>query len=113
LWVASAELNGARSMSSAPSLPRAMLSVSDGVAIVVGIVIGSAIFETPSLVAANTGRPAVLIAVWVLGAAISVLGALCYAELAATYPDAGGDYHFLDRAWGSNVAFRRSRICSR
>ena len=92
-------------MSNAAAAPRAMLSVSDGVAIVVGIVIGSAIFETPSLVAANTGRPTALIAVWVLGAAISVVGALCYAELAATYPDAGGDYHFLDRAWGSNVAF--------
>lgn len=82
-----------------------MLSISDGVAIVVGIVIGSAIFETPSLVAANTGHPSLLIFVWILGAAISVVGALCYAELSATYPDAGGDYHFLDRAWGRSVAF--------
>lgn len=82
-----------------------MLSVSDGVAIVVGIVIGSAIFETPSLVAANTGRASLLIFVWTLGAAISVVGALCYAELSAAYPDAGGDYHFLDRAWGRSVAF--------
>ena len=82
-----------------------MLSISDGVAIVVGIVIGSAIFETPSLVAANTGRASLLISVWILGAAISVVGALCYAELSATYPDAGGDYHFLDRAWGRSVAF--------
>lgn len=56
------------------------MSISDGVAIVVGIVIGSAIFETPSLVAANTGDAPILIFVWVLGAAISVAGALCYAE---------------------------------
>lgn len=92
-------------MTDGPGAPRATLSISDGVAIVVGIVIGSAIFETPALVAANTGDASNLIFVWVLGAAISVVGALCYAELSATYPDAGGDYHFLDRAWGRGVAF--------
>ena len=92
-------------MIEAPASPRPVLSISDGVAIVGGIVIGSAIFETPSLVAANTGDASTLIFVWILGAAISVAGALCYAELSATYPDAGGDYHFLDRAWGRRVAF--------
>jgi amino acid transporter len=92
-------------MNDAAGRPLPALSISDGVAIVVGIVIGSAIFETPSLVAANSGTATAVIAVWVLGAFISVVGALCYAELAATYPDAGGDYHFLGRAWGSSVAF--------
>ncbi|HEU4521572.1 MAG TPA: amino acid permease [Thermoanaerobaculia bacterium] len=85
--------------------PRPMLSITDGVAIVIGIVIGSAIFETPSLVAANTGSHTNVLVVWILGALISVVGALCYAELASTYPDAGGDYHFLRRAWGPNVSF--------
>ncbi|MGZ8867336.1 MAG: APC family permease [Thermoanaerobaculia bacterium] len=92
-------------MNDAEGKPQPALSIGDGVAIVVGIVIGSAIFETPSLVAANAGTATAVIAVWILGAVISVLGALCYAELAATYPDAGGDYHFLGRAWGSSVAF--------
>jgi basic amino acid/polyamine antiporter, APA family len=92
-------------MNDADGKPQPALSIGDGVAIVVGIVIGSAIFETPSLVAANTGTATAVIAVWILGAVISVVGALCYAELAATYPDAGGDYHFLGRAWGSRVAF--------
>jgi basic amino acid/polyamine antiporter, APA family len=85
--------------------PRPMLSVTDGIAIVIGIVIGSAIFETPSLVAGSTGSPSRILFVWVLGAVISSIGALCYAELSATYPDAGGDYHFLRRAWGPNVSF--------
>jgi amino acid transporter len=75
------------------------------VAIVVGIVIGSAIFETPSLVAANVGSGAALIGVWIAGAFVSLLGALCWAELASRYPDAGGDYHFLTRAWGRDLGF--------
>ncbi|HUP49012.1 MAG TPA: amino acid permease, partial [Thermoanaerobaculia bacterium] len=78
---------------------------ADGVAIVIGIVIGSAIFETPALVAANAGSAANIMAVWLLGALISVIGALCYAELASAYPDAGGDYHYLHRAWGRNPSF--------
>lgn len=85
--------------------PRPMLSITDGVAIVVGIVIGSAIFETPALVAANTGTFATVLAVWTLGGIVSVIGALCYAELGATWPDAGGDYHFLRLAWGRNLSF--------
>jgi basic amino acid/polyamine antiporter, APA family len=87
------------------SQPRPTLSVLDGVAIVIGIVIGSAIFQTPSMVAANIGTPTNLLLVWILGAGISIAGALCYAELASTYPHAGGEYHYLTRAWGPNVGF--------
>lgn len=71
----------------------------------VGIVVGSAIFETPALVAANAGSPSNVILVWSLGAVISILGALCYAELASTFPHTGGDYHYLHRAYGRDVAF--------
>jgi basic amino acid/polyamine antiporter, APA family len=85
--------------------PRRLLSVTDGIAIVVGVVIGSAIFQTPALVAANAGSPGNVILVWSLGALVSIIGALCYAELASTYPHAGGDYHYLSRAYGSNTAF--------
>ena len=85
--------------------PRAELSITDGVAIVIGVVIGSAIFETPSLVAANAGSVTNVLVVWSLGGVISVIGALCYAELASAYPDAGGDYHYLRRAFGTNVSF--------
>jgi amino acid transporter len=85
--------------------PRPILTITDGAAIIIGIVIGSAIFETPGLVAANIGSTAGVLAVWVLGAAISVVGALCYAELAAKYPDAGGDYFYLRRAWGPSLSF--------
>ncbi|HEX6176978.1 MAG TPA: amino acid permease [Thermoanaerobaculia bacterium] len=103
-----ATVSGTRSaekIREAEGAPRPILTVADGTAIIVGIVIGSAIFETPGLVAANTGSPAMLFTAWTLGAVVSVIGALCYAELASAYPDAGGDYHYLHRAFGPNLSF--------
>jgi basic amino acid/polyamine antiporter, APA family len=81
------------------------LSVLDAVALIVGIVVGVGIFKTPSLVAANTGSVLAFLLTWVLGGAISFVGALCYAELATAYPHPGGEYHYLTRAFGQKVAF--------
>lgn len=72
---------------------------------VVGIVIGAGIFRTPSLVAANAGGPEWMLGAWVLGGFVSLVGALCYAELATTYPGPGGDYRYLRRAFGRDLAF--------
>ncbi len=88
---------------SKPAAPSASLSVLDGVAMIVGVVIGVGIFKTPSLVAANVGSEAAFIGVWVLGGVITLVGALCYAELGSAHPDAGGEYHFLTRAYGRPV----------
>ncbi len=85
--------------------PRPSLSVTDGIALVVGIVVGAGIFKTPALVAAATGSVAAVLGTWLLGGVISAVGALCYAELATTYPSAGGDYHFLRRAYGAPFSF--------
>jgi basic amino acid/polyamine antiporter, APA family len=85
--------------------PRPTLSLADAVGIIVGIIIGAGIFKTPALVAGNVGDTATLVFAWILGGLISLIGALCYAELASTYPDAGGDYHFLARAFGSRLSF--------
>jgi APA family basic amino acid/polyamine antiporter len=82
---------------------RQTLSVWDGAAFLIGIVIGIGIFKTPSLVAANVGSEAAFIGAWVLGGAIMLLGALCYAELGSAHPDAGGEYHYLSRAYGQPV----------
>jgi len=87
------------------SAPRPVLSVWGAVAITVGIVIGAGIFETPSLVANIAGSGPMMMLAWVLGGALSLIGALTYAELASTYPSAGGDYTFLTRAYGKNVSF--------
>jgi amino acid transporter len=85
--------------------PQRTLSLVDGVALIVGVVVGTGIFKTPSLIAANTGSDGVFFFAWILGGIISLIGALCYAELATAYPHAGGDYHFLTRAFGRNVGF--------
>lgn len=86
-------------------VPRPTLGTRDLVAVIIGVVIGAGIFRTPSLVASNAGSEALAIFAWILGGAISLVGALCYAELAATYPDAGGDYHYLRRSFGQTVGF--------
>jgi APA family basic amino acid/polyamine antiporter len=86
-------------------MKRKTLSLVDAVAIIIGIVVGVGIFKTPSLVAANTSSVTEFMLFWVLGGAISLLGALCYAELATAYPHAGGDYHFVRRAFGKRLSF--------
>ncbi|NUZ04789.1 APC family permease [Piscinibacter koreensis] len=84
--------------------PSASLGLAHAVAIIVGIVIGAGIFKAPSLVAGNVPSTGWLFAVWALGGLFSLAGALCYAELSATYPSRGGDYHFLSRAFGKSTA---------
>jgi amino acid transporter len=85
--------------------PQRVLSTFDAIAIVVGLVIGAGIFRLPSLVAGNSSSEFVFYALWVAGGLISLIGALCYAELATAYPSTGGDYHFLQRAFGRNLSF--------
>ena len=85
--------------------PTPALSTFDAIALVVGIVIGAGIFVTPALVAANTGSATQLMVAWAIGGLIALAGALCYAELATTYPHSGGDYHYLARAFGKPLAF--------
>ncbi|AKJ06794.1 amino acid transporter [Archangium gephyra] len=90
---------------SEPARPLPSLRVVDAVALVVGIVVGAGIFRTPSLVAQNAAGPATVLLLWGLGGLVSLIGAMCYAELASTWPHAGGDYHYLRRALGSSLAF--------
>jgi len=85
--------------------PRETLGPREAIAIVVGIVIGAGIFKAPSLVAMNSSSETMMMLAWVLGGLISLIGALCYCELANAYPSAGGDYHFLHRAFGRRVSF--------
>lgn len=85
------------------SAPRHGLSVTDGVAVLVGVVIGIGIFGFPPLVAQQADSPAIYMGLWVAGGLLMLIGALCYAELGSTYPHAGGEYHFLQRAWGPSV----------
>lgn len=75
------------------------------IAVMVGIVVGIGIFRLPPIVASNSASASQFISFWVAGGFISLMGALCYAELASSKPDAGGEYHFLNMAFGSSVGF--------
>jgi amino acid transporter len=85
--------------------PRPTLTVFDAVAMIVGIVVGVGIFKAPSIVAGNVATPEAFIALWLIGGAISLVGALCYAELGSSHPNAGGEYYFLSRAYGNWLGF--------
>jgi amino acid transporter len=73
--------------------------------IITGVVIGGGIFTLPPMVAGLAGSVEWMYGAWVLGAVLALVGALCYAELATSFPDAGGDYHFLTRAYGKDLSF--------
>ena len=85
--------------------PRASLSLTDAVAMIVGLIVGAGIFGTPSIVAGAVESKAWLVGVWIAGGVFSIIGALCYAELATAFPSAGGEYHFLQRAFGRPLSF--------
>jgi basic amino acid/polyamine antiporter, APA family len=74
-------------------------------ALVVGEVIAVGIFLTPAGMAKSLGSPAWLLMVWLVMGAMAACGALCYGELAARYPEAGGSYVYLREAFGRPVAF--------
>src|SRR5262252_1300898 len=76
------------------------LGVWSAVAIVIGTVIGSAIFIVPHDMIKNVGSPLMVFAVWIFGGMLSLFGALSYAELAAALPEAGGEYVYLREAYG-------------
>lgn len=69
--------------------PGSTLSIVDAMVIVIGIVVGAGIFKTPALVAASTGSENIFLLVWFAGGLASLIGALCYAELASAYQKRG------------------------
>src|SRR5438445_6820749 len=81
------------------------LKLFDGLAMVVGIMVGSGIFRTPGLVAAQLGRPWLTFVAWIAGGALALLGALCFAELATRHPAAGGKYVYVREAFGPRAGF--------
>ena len=87
-----------------PDLKRSF-NLSASVSVVVGGIIGSAIFMKPALMAAQLGSPALLLAVWAGAGVITLFGALSNAEVAAMMPETGGQYIFFQRMYGPFVAF--------
>ncbi len=75
------------------------LSLFDGIMVVAGGIIGSGIFRGPDVVAQRVDTPGLVMAAWAVGGAIALIGALCFAELGARRPEAGGGYVYLREAF--------------
>ncbi len=87
-----------------PDLPR-KVGFWGAVAVMVGVVIGSGIFKTPTTIANNLGDPWVILGLWFAAGLIALCGALTFAELAARMPQSGGIYVFIREGFGPCPAF--------
>jgi amino acid transporter len=83
------------------------LGLSDTLSIVINRIIGSGIFRTPAPIMFIAGSVSMFYGVWILGGIATILGALCYAELVAAMPRAGGPYVFLKASYPPVVTFLR------
>jgi basic amino acid/polyamine antiporter, APA family len=81
------------------------LSLFDAVLLIVGNVIGAGIFTTSGFLAGELPDPYYFIGIWIIGGLLTICGALTYAELAALFPLAGGDYQYLKAAYGRWAGF--------
>jgi len=84
---------------------RRVIGLFGGVALIVGITIGSGIFRTPPTIAGLVPNPLVIMGLWTAFGLISICGALTVAELTSMLPQAGGVYVFLRQAYGDAAAF--------
>jgi basic amino acid/polyamine antiporter, APA family len=94
--------------SEAPAPPgelRRDLTLVHGIAIVVGITIGTGVFLKSAPIAQTVGSPLLVIAAWAGAGIVAMLAALCYAELGTLLPKAGGEYQYFRTAFGELPAF--------
>jgi basic amino acid/polyamine antiporter, APA family len=85
--------------------PQRQLTLLDSVCLIVGIIVGAGIYQAAPDIAKGTSNGFGLLAVWLVGGVLSLFGALGYAELATAYPQEGGDYAYLTRAYGPWAGF--------
>lgn len=81
------------------------LTFTDTTSVVIGTIIGTGIFLKTAIMAQQVGKPALVLTAWVVAGALSLAGALTYAELGAMLPQAGGEYLYLRAAYGNHLAF--------
>jgi APA family basic amino acid/polyamine antiporter len=92
-------------MSDQDPQPRRELTLTAATSLVVGIIIGTGVFLKSAAMAQSVGTPALVLAAWAVAGAVAMLGALCFAELGALLPDAGGEYVYLRAAYGEIPGF--------
>jgi amino acid transporter len=85
-------------------LPRT-ISLSSGLALIVGVIIGSGIFASPGPVLDYTQSVGASLVVWIFAGFLALTGGLCYAELGTMIPSSGGEYAYISKAFGPLLAF--------
>ena len=81
------------------------LTLTDAMALVIGTVIGTGVFLKTAVMTQQLGTPTLVMLAWLAAGLLSLAGALTYAELGAMFPEAGGEYVYLGKAYGSAPAF--------
>src|SRR5579862_4104466 len=81
------------------------LGVFGATSVVVGTIIGTAIFIVPAIMLRQVGAPGLVLLVWIAAGILSLFGALAYAELGAALPEAGGEFVYMHRAYGPLFGF--------
>ena len=81
------------------------LRLRSATALVIANMIGAGIFTTTGFQAADLRHPLLIFALWIVGGILALLGALCYAELGAMMPEAGGEYVYLRETYGPAFGF--------
>ena len=84
---------------------RRELGLFDSVVVVAGGIIGVGIFANPSNVARIVDDPFLILLLWTLGGGVALIGAFVWAELASRFPDVGGQYAYLHRAYPPVVGY--------
>jgi len=81
------------------------LTLTHGIAIVVGITIGTGVFLKSAPMAQAVGSPLLVMTAWLVAGLVAILGALCFAELGTLIPRAGGEYQYVRAAFGDLPGF--------
>jgi len=87
------------------TVPKKELSLFDSTCMIVGIIVGVGIYMSAPIVAGSMGSWQGMLTIWLVGGIVAMCGALCYGELAGTYPQHGGEYVYLSRAYGPWAGF--------
>jgi APA family basic amino acid/polyamine antiporter len=97
-------------LSATPTELHRHVGVRTATALVIANIIGAGIFTTTGFQAGDLGHPGWIFLLWILGGALAVAGALCYAELGTAFPEAGGEYVYLRETYGPALGFMSAII---
>lgn len=97
--------NGKSPKVSKEELSAKNITLTQGAALIIGIMIGSGIFVSPKFVLQKSGSVGMMLIVWTFSGLMAMLGALCYCELGTFIQKSGGEYIYFKEAYGSLPAF--------